>query len=184
MLGDKPEEVENDVYAIRSVVGRLRKFREQERDLPPRPQAELRLESFRNAVRQSDHRQAIRLAGEIPLGDLKDEELREVSSALANAASALDDNSDEELRSYDLIIATAGRLEELGQYGPAVQMQVAKALVNKGITLGALNRSEDAIGVYDEVVRRFRRRHRAGLAPTGREGPGQQGLQVGRSQPQ
>ena len=36
LLGDKPEEVEDDVYAIRSVVGRLRKFREQEMDLPPR----------------------------------------------------------------------------------------------------------------------------------------------------
>src|SRR5438445_13524956 len=33
--------------------------------------------------------------------------------------------------------------------------QVAKALYNKGITLGALNRSEDEISVYDEVVRRL-----------------------------
>jgi preprotein translocase subunit SecA len=32
---------------------------------------------------------------------------------------------------------------------------VAKALVNKGITLGDLNRSEDEISVYDEVLRRF-----------------------------
>jgi hypothetical protein len=33
--------------------------------------------------------------------------------------------------------------------------QVAKALVNKGITLGALGRGEEALGVYDDVVARF-----------------------------
>ncbi|MEK7847670.1 MAG: hypothetical protein AAB270_01965, partial [Chloroflexota bacterium] len=32
---------------------------------------------------------------------------------------------------------------------------VAGALFNKGVTLGALERSEEEIGVYDEVVRRF-----------------------------
>ncbi|MGZ9110646.1 MAG: hypothetical protein ACXW3X_06055 [Rhodoplanes sp.] len=29
------------------------------------------------------------------------------------------------------------------------------ALVNKGVTLGTLSRSEEAIGVYDDVVARF-----------------------------
>jgi len=38
---------------------------------------------------------------------------------------------------------------------PALREQVARALVNKGITLGALDRSEEAISVYDEVVARF-----------------------------
>jgi hypothetical protein len=32
---------------------------------------------------------------------------------------------------------------------------MARALVNKGYRLGVLTRSEDAIAVYDEVVRRF-----------------------------
>ena len=32
---------------------------------------------------------------------------------------------------------------------------VSLALFNKGITLGQLGRSEEAIAVYDEVVRRF-----------------------------
>jgi len=38
---------------------------------------------------------------------------------------------------------------------PALREWVAKALVNKGITLGRLNRSEEEIRVYDDVVRRF-----------------------------
>uniref|UniRef100_UPI003D1B9070 tetratricopeptide repeat protein n=1 Tax=Aeromonas veronii TaxID=654 RepID=UPI003D1B9070 len=35
------------------------------------------------------------------------------------------------------------------------QEQVAKALRNKGVTLGQLGRSEDEITVYDELIQRF-----------------------------
>ncbi|MCK4782522.1 MAG: hypothetical protein KAV87_02145, partial [Desulfobacteraceae bacterium] len=40
---------------------------------------------------------------------------------------------------------------------------VAKAMVNKGVTLGALQRSEDEIAAYDEVVKRFSDSDRAEL---------------------
>jgi hypothetical protein len=36
-----------------------------------------------------------------------------------------------------------------------VREQVAKALFNKGVRLGALDRSKDAIDVYDDLVARF-----------------------------
>ena len=35
------------------------------------------------------------------------------------------------------------------------RVREAKALVNKGVTLGTLGRSEEEIGVYDDVVARF-----------------------------
>jgi uncharacterized iron-regulated protein len=38
---------------------------------------------------------------------------------------------------------------------PALAEQVAEALVNKGVRLGALDRSEDAVAAYDQVVARF-----------------------------
>ncbi len=38
---------------------------------------------------------------------------------------------------------------------PALREQVAGALYNKGVTLGQLDRSEEAIAVYDQVVTRF-----------------------------
>jgi hypothetical protein len=38
---------------------------------------------------------------------------------------------------------------------PATREQVAKALVNKAITLGRLERPEQELAVYDEVVARF-----------------------------
>jgi tetratricopeptide (TPR) repeat protein len=39
--------------------------------------------------------------------------------------------------------------------GPTERALEARALVNKGITLGQLGRSEDAVAVYDDVVARF-----------------------------
>ena len=91
----------------------------------------------------------------IQLTELSAEHLLEVSSALLTAGAALDDNSDEELSSYDLILAIAGRLEALGKSDLPIKTRVARALYNQGISLGALNRGEDAIAAYDEVLRRF-----------------------------
>jgi hypothetical protein len=38
---------------------------------------------------------------------------------------------------------------------PALREQVANALLNKGVRLGALGRSENAVAVYDELLARF-----------------------------
>lgn len=37
----------------------------------------------------------------------------------------------------------------------ALKEQVAKALLNKGVSLGALDRGVEAIAVYDDLVGRF-----------------------------
>ena len=78
----------------------------------------------------------------MPLEGLAAEQLREVGSVLAKAGPALDDNSDEELRSYDLTITIANTLDALGQNDLSIKRQVAAALVNKAITLSILNRSK------------------------------------------
>ena len=44
---------------------------------------------------------------------------------------------------YDEVVARFGEAPE-----PALRERVAGALVNKGVTLGALDRSEEALGVY------------------------------------
>ena len=38
---------------------------------------------------------------------------------------------------------------------PHCEIRVARALLSKGVTLGALNRHEEAIAAYDELVKRF-----------------------------
>src|SRR5262249_20364586 len=65
LLGDNPGGYENDVYAIRSVIERLEGLKKEEGGLLRLSSVAL-LDPFRNAIRQSDHRQAIRLAADIP----------------------------------------------------------------------------------------------------------------------
>jgi tetratricopeptide (TPR) repeat protein len=56
---------------------------------------------------------------------------------------------------------------------------VAKALVNKGFRLGALNRSEGAVAVYDEVVKRFGDASEPGLREPVAEALFNKGLRLG-----
>lgn len=56
----------------------------------------------------------------------------------------------EELDIYEALIQRFSNSTET-----VLQEQVAKALVNKGITLGQLTRAEEEICVYDEVMHRF-----------------------------
>ena len=113
------------------------------------------LEPLRDALRRSQYREAVREAGKIGLTDLDSDQVREVMVAMADAARGLFDNSPEELAAYDLTIAAGDRLLEQGGSDAESRAKVARALVNKGLTLGQLNQSEEAIAVYDEVLRRF-----------------------------
>jgi tetratricopeptide (TPR) repeat protein len=58
--------------------------------------------------------------------------------------------SEEEIAVYDDVVA---RFEAASE--PALREQVAQALVDKGLRLGALGRSDEAIAVFDDVVARF-----------------------------
>jgi tetratricopeptide (TPR) repeat protein/DNA-binding transcriptional ArsR family regulator len=59
-------------------------------------------------------------------------------------------SASEILAVYDNVVSRFGEASD-----PAMRVRVARALVNKGITLGQLGRSEDAIAVYDNVVSQF-----------------------------
>jgi hypothetical protein len=48
------------------------------------------------------------------------------------------------------VVARFGSASEL-----ALRKQVARALINKGTTLGELGRGEQAFSVYDELIARF-----------------------------
>ena len=58
--------------------------------------------------------------------------------------------SEDTVAAYEEVIRRFGETEI-----PAVLEWVAKALVNKGVALGAMNRPQDALDACDEVVRRF-----------------------------
>jgi hypothetical protein len=65
------------------------------------------------------------------------------------------DNSAEELAACDLDVKAGDKLTDLGASDGEVNAKVATALVDKGITLGQLNRSEEAAGVFKDVVGRY-----------------------------
>jgi hypothetical protein len=60
------------------------------------------------------------------------------------------DSSDEELAGYEEVVGRFGEASE-----PEIRVQVARTLLNKGVTLGQLQRSDEALPVYEEVVARF-----------------------------
>jgi tetratricopeptide (TPR) repeat protein len=66
-----------------------------------------------------------------------------------NTLSQLGHN-EEAIAIYDDVVGRFGAATEL----PLLE-DVARALVNKGVTLTQLGRREEAIAVYDDVVRRF-----------------------------
>ncbi len=141
---------ETDLYSIRSVIGRIEAAKQAEAD---REILESPLERVRDAMRRSSYREAISHAQSIDYNNLESPELRELVEATWTASLGLDDGSQEMLEGYDLVV-TLGKL--LDQRGDSASQQFsAMALINKGIVLGQLNRSEEELDTYDQVVARF-----------------------------
>jgi tetratricopeptide (TPR) repeat protein len=148
-----------DTYAIKSVIERVRtaKRREQETDQADVKPSASALEQVRDAVRRADFREAIRQAEKINLATLTDQELDELAEAMWSAATGLVDNSEEEIVAYDLIVDIWNQVSARPGTKSAVitKVKIARALALKGISLGALNRSDEEIAAYDEAIERF-----------------------------
>lgn len=148
-----------DTYRIKSVIERVRtaKRREDEADQANMKPSASALEQVRDALRRADFREAVKQAGKITLATLTDQELDELSEAMWSAATGLVDNSEEEIVAYDLIldiwIDVSARPD--AKSAAATTVKIARALALKGISLGTLNRSDEEMATYDEVVKRF-----------------------------
>ena len=151
---DETGKTEGDIYSIRSVIERIERAREKETETIE----ESPLEAVRDALRRSQYREAIRegLGIRIRKSDLANSQLLELASNMLSAGLGLGDDSSDEIHSYDLVVAIGDVLStERNIDNHHIREQVAKALLYKGITLAALNRSEEEIAVYEEVVKRF-----------------------------
>ncbi len=146
-----PNDAEPDsYYSFHTVISRVERARDAEAAEPPDV-----LQGFRDAMSKADYRGAITLASQIDLNMLSADGRREVVFVLMDACLGLNDNSAEEIAGYDLIVRVGDLLAEDGPIDLRVQEQVANALGNKGLSLGTLDRNEEAIAVYEDVVRRF-----------------------------
>ena len=148
-----------DIYAIKSVIERVRNAKTREReahqaDVKPSASA---LEQVRDALRRADFREAVRQAAKINLSFLTGKELDELADAMWSVATGLFDNSEDELSAYDLIVTIWDQVSERPETssGSITKAKAAKALVFKGISLGTLNRGDEEIAIYDQVIERF-----------------------------
>jgi len=141
-----------DFYFFEDVISQVKKAGDL---LDQAKQAEAHTESqigaVREAVRGSKYREAIGLARSVDQKDLSREQVGSLIEATWLATRGLLDNSSEELQGYEFIEALSKSPLAEG----ASQRRAAMALVNKGVTLGQLNRSGDEVAAYDEVLRRF-----------------------------
>jgi len=146
----QPADAQPDIYLIRSKLARLawaqQKLAEMEQAL------DAAMEKVRDALRRAQYRQALELAGEIALRDLSEAQRLELMRLLWDAAEALNDNSEEELAGYERIAAIA---ELLPEPTDETQLLLARALLRKGYVLRQLNRHEEALAAYDQVLARF-----------------------------
>lgn len=152
---------ESDIYYIDQVIKRIESAREREKNDPKEVTwVEQTMEKMRDAIRRSEYRLAINVLADIPKDSIQQfgiDDLREVMAAASTSARNLSDNSQEKLDGYDLVIFTGTILMGLSPDEVALRLQVAEAMVSKGGVLSWLDRSEEEIAVYDDVVRRFGR---------------------------
>lgn len=156
---DDSGRAEVDLYSFRSVINKIEQAKLWEKKHAKAPQqvkmqqVEKQLEKVRDALRRSQYREAIQKGSKIRKRALDSAQLKELLGAMSASASSLNDNSQEELDGYRMVIEIGdiltGRKEMVSDY------DVAKALINSGVTLDRLNKHEDALKDYDEVLKRF-----------------------------
>ena len=145
--------ITGDIYFIRSVIDRIEQANTREKEL--RETAAIGLESVRDALRRSQYSEAIRQASCIAKDTLNRTELQELMDTMWSAALNVSDDSEVELNAYELVIQIANILATQNTSEKSLRQRLASALIMKGITLGSLDRGEEEIVAYDEVVKRF-----------------------------
>jgi tetratricopeptide (TPR) repeat protein len=144
-----------DLYRVRAVVRRIRaaassrEYQEFEKDSA--------LERIRDLLRASEYRELISALDDVELAQLTATEIDEVLDAVTRATFGLLDNSEDEVRGYDHIVRICAVIDARpeSRFHAVRQSWAARALFNKGVTLGAQGQNDDEIAAYDEVVRRF-----------------------------
>jgi len=139
----------SDIYLIRSVIERVERA-----NAGLAGRLESPLEEVRNSVRRSRYREAVQLAKRVVVNNLTDSDLLEFMDSMWSSARGLNDNSDEELEAYDLVVRSGNAICDRDLERTPV-LKVAMALLYKGLSLGELHRSEEEIEVYDELIEKF-----------------------------
>jgi tetratricopeptide (TPR) repeat protein len=154
LLPDEPLR-EPDVYFLRNVVEGIERAKEKESRLSHEVQSHLAL--VRTALRRSQYAEAISAAQRIKLADLTPSELHELFNAALSVGSATYGQASEEALAASDLIATIGDAPGFTtESPPQIRHHVAIALNRKSVLLTRLDRREEAIATYEQVVERYR----------------------------
>jgi tetratricopeptide (TPR) repeat protein len=110
------------------------------------------LESVRNAIRRSQYSEAVEIASTVELSVLRAKERDDLFRTLMlvwSATRAPEDN----LRVIEQLEKVHAELDQSAK--ERFGTDFARVLGDKGIALGQLNRGEEALAVYDDLLRRF-----------------------------
>ncbi len=108
-----------------------------------------------SAIERSEYRTAITTTVALPRTDLGGDDLLPLMDAMLRAAAGLQDDSEDEVIAYNLVVGMGDSLPERASRDRKIQEKIESALFNKGVVLGHQGKSEEAIAVYDDLVRRF-----------------------------
>jgi tetratricopeptide (TPR) repeat protein len=144
------DDPEPDLYSFNKVISRIDRaailLDQDEKKAKP----DL-LQPLRDAISRADYRGVVASASSINFNTLSPVDLKQAFSILFESSMALNDEPEEEIAAYTLVVSVGDRIAA----DSAVQEQVAKALAKMGYKLAGLGRYEEAIAACDEVIRRF-----------------------------
>lgn len=104
------------------------------------------MEDIQNLIRSAKYPEAIQKIDSLDWSNLSSAEQQRLGRSAYKAATSLLDDSEEKLRGYELAAKSPYQSD---------RSMVAKSLLNQGFTLNALERSDEAIAVYDALLARF-----------------------------
>jgi tetratricopeptide (TPR) repeat protein len=143
-----------DPYRIKSAIDEMRAAANWvQEEYRRRTAAQQELHRVREYLREARYFDAIAAILKIGLKNLNQAERDDLLEMALETVESTTFSPEFSGQTLDLL----RRLPEIAALAtqPGIREQVARALVNNGITLGQLNRSTDALAVFEEVVRRF-----------------------------
>jgi tetratricopeptide (TPR) repeat protein len=144
---------ESDLYGFGSVLRDIKSARVCLASQKAQEEAfDRQLESVRDAIRRSQYNQAISAASIIDLLHLSAEKKKELFLALRLVTAAAERKED----TISAVEIMERIYDSLGApHRDKLAPNLAEALVSKGIALSGLERAQDEVAAYDEVLRRF-----------------------------
>jgi SOS response regulatory protein OraA/RecX len=141
----------SDIYTIADVIRRVREAAEAD----VARTAEDPLERARQAQRGSRYGEAISHLSALDMARLTPSELGKAARLALQSSLGLLDDSEAEVTGYALAVAYSDAAASTDKRSALKELDIAKALVYQALTLGQLERPEEELAAYEEVVRRF-----------------------------